>query len=383
MNQRTVHITFWSSVSLILYTYFGYPLLLALWSKLRPRPVQHNHTYTPMVSLIIVAYNEEQVIAEKLANSFALDYPPEQLEIIVVADGSNDQTSAIVSREPRVRLLYQPERRGKMAALNRAAAAANGEILVFSDANNMYQPQTLRELLAPFADPAVGMVTGRKQIDDGSGRNLDKAEALYWRYESQIKTWESQIGSVSGAVGEIMAVRRVCFRPPPEDIVSDDFVLAMQAAIDGWRVAYAPKALSLERASATLNDETRRRSRLVAGRFHVLWWLLPRILRRNPQFAWQVISHKVLRPLVPFAMISAAISNLAGRSSPLLRWLALCQSLFYGAALLGWWIERRGYRHRLLYIPYYFCRVNLAALYGFQRILNIQNAILHDKVQRG
>jgi len=374
----------WSSIGVIIYTYVGFPALLALWAKIRSRKIETDPSYMPNVSLIIAAYNEETVIEAKLENCYALDYPADRLEVIVAADGSDDRTAEVASKEARAKVMYLPERRGKMAAINRAVAAAQGEILVFSDANNMYTRETLKELLAPFADSNVGVVTGRKAIDDGRGRELDKAEGLYWRYESKIKSWESKIGSVTGVAGEILAIRRDIFRPPPVGTVNDDFVLAMQAAIEGWRVVYAPRAVSLEPASATLGDESIRRSRIVAGRYQALWQLLPAMLVRRPLLAWQVISHKGLRPLVPFAMIIAGLSNLA--LFPLLGWartIAALQGVFYSAALLGWLNERQGRRNRLLYLPYYFCRVNFAAVQGFRRFVGRQNNALWTKARRG
>jgi poly-beta-1,6-N-acetyl-D-glucosamine synthase len=372
-----------SSIALIVYTFAGYPALLALLAKLRPQRVQRDHAYAPSVSLIIAAYNEEQVIEEKLRNSHALDYPADLLQLIIAADGSDDRTAEIAQRDSRVEVLYRPERRGKMAAINRAVAAARGDILVFSDANNLYTPETLRELVAPFADPAVGVVTGRKAIDDGHGRPLDRAEGLYWRYESKIKGWESQLGSVTGVAGEILAVRRAAFRPPAEGTVNDDFVLAMQAAIDGWRVIYSPEAVSLEPASATLGDEVTRRSRIVAGRYQALLRLLPAMLRRRPLLAWQVVSHKGLRPVVPFAMLTTLLSNLLlVRNSRWAGMLALLQIMFYGAALVGWSNERAGRHHRLFYLPYYFCRVNGAAIKGFGAFARRRNHALWTKARR-
>lgn len=385
MLPAILQTAFWLSAGLIVYVFFGYPAIIALWARLRPRPLRGQPGHTPTVSLIIAAFNEEQVIADKIANCLALDYPADKLELIVAADGSSDRTAEIAAAaSPRVKVLHTPERRGKMAAMNRAAAAATGEILVFSDANNYYPPQTIRAVVAPFADHSVGLTTGRKQIADEHGRPLDKAEGLYWRYERRILTWESRAGSVTAACGEILAVRRSAFRPIPSvQTVNDDFVLALHTAIDGWRLAYAPEAISLEPASASLRDEARRRSRIVTGRLLALWKLLPRLARRNPQLAWQVISHKGLRPAVPLAMIVAALSSLLlAPSSALMAALAGLQALFYGAALLGWAAERAGWRNKLLYIPYYFCRVNLAQLTGIGGLSRWREAVIYQKVER-
>ena len=375
---------FFGSVALIIYTFFGYPAVVAALARLRPRTLRTRAGFEPEVSLVVVAFNEADVILEKLENARGLDYPRERLEVLVVADGSDDRTADLARTVDGVRVLHEPERRGKLAAMNRALQAATGEILVFSDANNHYSPNAIRALVAPFADPSVGVVTGRKTIDDGQGRPLDRAEGLYWRYESKIKEWESASGSVTGVAGEALAFRRAAYRSPRPGTMNDDFVQAFLAALDGWRVVYAPGALSVERASATIADEAVRRSRLVTGRWQALRELLPLAVRRNPRFAWQVVSHKGLRPLIPFAMFGAAVSNavLAGRerwSRPLLG----LQVAFYAAALLGRETERRGRRNRWLYLPYYFCRMNAATLDGIRNFATRRHEAVWAKVRRG
>ena len=293
---------FAGAVALVVYTFAGYPAIVAAWARLRPSPVRLDPAFRPRVSLIVAAYNEEAEIVPRLENARRAEYPADLLEVIVVADGSDDRTAELAAAVSGVRVLHEPQRRGKLAAITRAADAATGDVLVFSDANNRYTPETIRALTEPFADPAVGVVAGRKAIDDGSGRALDRAEGLYWRYESKIKTWESAIGSTVGAAGEIVAFRREAFRPPPIGTMNEDLVQAVAAAADGWRVVYAPGAVSLERASLTVEDEATRRSRLVAGRFQALAALMPGLVRRNPRLAWQLVSHKGLRPIVPWAL---------------------------------------------------------------------------------
>jgi cellulose synthase/poly-beta-1,6-N-acetylglucosamine synthase-like glycosyltransferase len=372
------------SVALVLYTFIGYPAVVAALARLRPRPVRTRPGFEPDVSLVIVAYNEEDVIGEKLANTRSLDYPRERLEVVVVADGSDDRTPELAREVEGTRVLFEPERRGKLAAMNRAFEAARGDVLVFSDANNRYSVNALRALVAPFADPSVGVVTGRKAIDDGQGRPLDRAEGLYWRYESKVKEWESAVGSVTGVAGEALAFRREAYRSPRPGTMNDDFVQAFLAALDGWRVVYAPEAVSLERASATLADEATRRSRLVTGRWQALRELLPLALRRNPRLAWQVVSHKGLRPLVPFAMLGAAVSNVSlARDRRWARALLGLQAGFYAAALAGWETDRRGRRNRWLYLPYYFCRMNAATLDGIRNFVARRHEAVWAKVRRG
>lgn len=379
----TAGLVFAVSTGLVAYVFAGYPALVAAWARLRPAPIATDSGTLPGVSLIIVAYNEADVIARKLDNTEELDYPDDRLEVIVVTDGSTDATPEVAANWAGVRVLHRPERRGKLAAMNRAAALAEKDVLVFSDANNLFVPQTLRELTACFADPQVGVATGRKMVDDGSGRQLDRAEGLYWRYESRLKDWESRVGSVVSVTGEVLAFRREAFPVLPPGSITEDFVQAMSAASRGWRVAYAPKALSLERASATVGDEANRRSRLVAGRYQALGRLLPEMIRRRPLLAWQVISHKGARPLIPWALAAAAGSSLrlAGRK----RWarpIVALEAAFYGLATLGWRDAARGRRRMWTYIPYYFCRMNAASLRGARDFLRGQQSAVWERVQR-
>jgi biofilm PGA synthesis N-glycosyltransferase PgaC len=366
------------------YTFAGYPALVAMLARIAPRPVAADRAIRPEVSLIVVAHNERDVIESKLRNALELDYPPERLELIAVTDGSDDDTPERAARVDRVRVLHEPQRRGKLAAMTRAAAAAGGRILVFSDANNLYNRDALIELVAPFADPAVGVVTGRKVIGDESGRALDKAEGLYWRYESKIKQWESAGGSVAAAAGEILAFRREAFPAIPPDSLVEDLVQALTAAQAGWRIVYAPAALSVERASASTGEEATRRARIVAGRWQVIGRLLPNLARRQPRLAWQLFSHKVTRPLVPAALVALAASNAA--LVPRRRWaraLAGAQLAFYAAAVHGGRAERAGARNRLTYLPYYFVRMNLATVRGPLSLLARRQQVTWTRVRRG
>ena len=377
-------VVFAAAVGVIVYTFVGYPAIVAALARIRPRPVRADAGFEPSVSLVVVAHNEADVIAARLENCFALDYPRDRLEVLVAADGSDDATAEIAGRFPGVRVLHQTERRGKLAAMNRAAAAAGGDILVFSDANNRYEAGALRHLVAPFADPGVGSTTGRKAIDDGSGRPLDEAEGLYWRYESRLKEWESRIGSTAAVAGEILAFRREAFPSAPAGSITEDFVQAMLVAAAGWRVVYVPEAVSLERASATIGDEAVRRARLVTGRGQALARLLPLLARRDPVLLCQVVSHKALRPLVPWALVAAAASNLSlARRRRWARIAAAGQAGFYGAAAAGRRLERANRRSRVLYLPYYFCRMNFAGVVGAWRFLTGRHEAVWTRVRRG
>jgi poly-beta-1,6-N-acetyl-D-glucosamine synthase len=368
---------------LVVYTFAGYPAIMALLARLRPRPVHADPASTPRVTVIVVAHNEQEIIEAKLRDTLRLDYPPDRLDVVVVCDGSDDETAQRAARIDGVMVLHEAPRRGKLAAMNRAFDATDGDVVVFSDANNRYSPNALRELVAPLADPSVGVVTGRKGIDDGSGRALDRAEGLYWRYESQLKRWETTVGSVAAAVGEMLAFRREAYQRPL-GMHNEDFAQVLLAAAAGWRIVYVPEAVSLERASATIEDEAARRSRLFAGNWQATWKVLPALARRRPALAWQVASHKATRPLVPWALLAVAVTT-AGRvpGARWARWMAAAQGTLYASALIGWQLERRGRRNRWLYLPYYFCRMNLAALDGLRKVLFEETGGIWQHVPRG
>ncbi len=375
------------SVGLIVYAYVGYPVLLAVLARLRPRPL-HRAPFTPRVTLLIAAYNEAAHIAPKLDNSLALDYPLDRLQILVAADGSDDATPDIVARyaDWGVTLSYQPARQGKMAAINRAMPQASGEIIVFSDANNLYRPDTLRELVQPFADPQVGVTTGAKQIVRGDGA-LGESEGLYWRYESFIKRKETAVDSCIGAAGEVMALRRDLFEPPPASIINDDFYLALRVLRQGYRVVYVPTARSMERVSLTAQDEVTRRTRIVAGRYQAMWRGRELLPWHRPLLLWQIVSHKYLRPLVPFAMITAFVANGAAiwprsRRARLAWFIWWGQILFYALSLAGMVRQPVGKVGKLLYLPTYLVQSNAAAILGLYRFLSGQQTVQWRRVAR-
>ena len=387
---------FWLSVLFIVYVYVGYPLVLTLLARLRRNPVEYP-SYLPKVTLLIAAYNEQDVIASKLENTLDLDYPVEKLQIIVAADGSDDRTAEIVkSFEPRgVELSYQPERSGKMAAINRAIPRVHHEIVLFSDANNLYSKDTLRELVKPFSDPKVGAVSGSKNII-GSGDALTKADSLYWRYESYIKVQETRLGSCTGVSGEILAIRYSLYQPPPDRAINDDFFIALGILRQGYRLIYAPKARSFERSSLTEQDEALRRSRIVAGRYQAMLMSAQLLPWRSPLLVWQIISHKFMRPLVPLAMIVALIANLLilaipsdslehgllylGRSYGLV--MLMLQLAFYVFAWLGNLLHGRGLIGKLLYLPAFLVNSNFSAVHGLISFLTGRQTTLWHRVRR-
>jgi cellulose synthase/poly-beta-1,6-N-acetylglucosamine synthase-like glycosyltransferase len=365
---------FWLAAGLVLYTFLGYPVLIDLLARLRPRPNQ-SAEIEPSVTLIIPAYNEEAVIAAKIENSLALDYPAAKLAILVVADGSDDDTVAIAGRYPGVQVSHRRQRRGKAAAVNRVMPAVSGEIVFFSDANTFFAPGALRAMVRHFADPAVGGVTGEKRVQGGG-------EGLYWRYESWLKARDSRVSSVMGAAGEIFALRRRAFQPPEEDAIIEDFVLSMRLVANGWRVIYEPAAVAYEPPAPSLAADWGRRTRIAAGGFQSIVRLPQLLDPRRGLVAWQYISHRALRwAVTPFLLPILLILNLLLWPKRLYRPLLLGQLSFYALGLLGYRDARRGRAAGLPYAIFYFLLANLAAIAGFVRYVRGRQPVTWRKVR--
>lgn len=388
---------FWSFIAFVIYTYAGYPILIGLLARCRPRTRWSDPSQLPSVTLLIAAYNEEESIGAKIENSLALDYPRDRLQILVAADGSNDRTREIVAAcaDRGIELSYVPQRSGKMAAINRAMQLVRGEIVIFSDANNHYAAECIYRLVAPFADPSVGAVTGAKRIIKEE-RGLSAMGALYWHYESFIKESESRLGSCVAAVGEIFAIRRSLFRAAPSYIINDDFYMLMDVLKTGKRVIYCPDALSFEHTSSKASDEVERWSRIVAGRYQAMV-LAPRLFPwRRPFLVWQVISHKFCRPFVAIALLCAfACSilpiiwppvpghfNMFRLAPPYNVILFLPQALLWGIGLAGMYVEWPGRIGKLFYLPTFLLNANWAALVGLWRGMRKQQSVLWNRVQR-
>jgi cellulose synthase/poly-beta-1,6-N-acetylglucosamine synthase-like glycosyltransferase len=373
-------ILFWACASLILFGYVGYPACMWLWATLRPRPARAADIQ-PTVSLIIAAYNEEKTIGDKLVNTLALTYPREKLDVVVVADGSDDRTADIVAgyADRGVRLLHRPERRGKTAALGRAVATSSADILLFSDANTIYSPDAVQRMARHFADPTVGGVSGRKIVLPDRERTASDGELAYWTYESALKSWESAVGSITTADGEIFAMRRELFAPPPDRIVHDDMYLTLSIIAGGHRVVYECDATSAEYASKTLKDEFHLKVRYASAGYQALAAFPGLFIPPRSLFAWQFLAHKFLRWIAPLLVIVLFASSIA-LTAPFYRLALAAQVAFYAAAAVGWIF--RSSTLPLVYYPRYFCAMNTAFLYGLGRYLISGQTPLWRKAER-
>jgi cellulose synthase/poly-beta-1,6-N-acetylglucosamine synthase-like glycosyltransferase len=329
----------------------------------------------PTVTIIITAYNEERDLAAKLENTLGLDYPRELLEIIVASDCSNDHTDEI-AREfagRGVRLHRQPERLGKTAAQNAAVEQANGEIILFSDATSLYQPDAVRAMMPSFADARVGCVAGRLEYVDGSDSRVGRGARSYWSYETFLKRHESRVGSLIGASGCLYAVRRSAYVPLYHEACSD-FIIATKMVEQGLRAVYEPNAVCFEQTNRQSDKELKMRVRIIAQTFTDLW-RHRRLLNpvRSGFYGVQLLSHKIMRYLVPFFLMGLFVSSaFLAPGSLFFRLMFAAQIACYACPALAWMLDRVGIRSRLLAFPQYFMLANLASLIGCYKFLRGQ-----------
>ena len=376
-------VLFTLSLALVLYAYVGYPAVLYALSRLLGR-LPHAEEITPRLSLIIAAYNEERDIARKLDETLALDYPKEKLEIIVASDCSTDRTDEIVRGYAGrgVILHRRPTRRGKTSAQNHAVSESTGEILVFSDATTHYEPDALRKIVRSFADPQVGAVTGHVVYIDPSATDVGLGARSYWGYEFLLKLCESRLGSLLGVCGCLYAVRRSSYTQLDEDM-SSDFVIASEIYRQGLRVIYEPAAISSEETNRRGRDEFRMRIRIIEQTMSALY-RYRQLLNpfRHGLYAFQMLSHKVMRYAVPFLLIVAFDANaVLAASDSFFQLTFMAQVAFYGTALLGWASEKVNIKLGPLAIPYFFVLSNIAILIAFFKFVGGQSHITWEPLR--
>jgi len=363
---------FWISVAFPLYVYIGFPLLLWLLAAL-VRRAPRKQPIEPSVSLLIAAYNEAAVIADKIRNSLALDYPAEKLEVVVASDGSEDATAEIVrsfeaGSGGRVRLLNYPQNRGKMAVLNDAIRELRGNIVAFSDATSMLAADSLRTLVQSFSDPSVGAASGVYRLLKKDQAQLGAQEDVYWKYETFLKVQEARLGAFTGAHGSLFAIRRALYPFPSANTINDDFTIPMRILERGHRVAYEPAAVAFEEAHEM--EGFSRRVRITAGNIEQLREIKSLLWPPRPFVLFCLLSHKTGRLLVPVFMLIALATNFALRGQFPYDGLLIAQALFYSLAVLGGTVDLKP---KILRLPYYFCVVN-APLFGW-----IYQALRHGR----
>lgn len=367
-------ILFWVLFALVFYTYLGYGLLLWIAVRVKelfaPRREGELPAELPEVTLFIAAYNEQQIVADKMANCLALDYPADKLRILWVTDGSDDRTNELLSAYARAEVLFEPERRGKAAAFNRGMPFVKSPYVVFTDANTMLNPEAVREIVRCFSHPRVGCVAGEKRVAQAASQTAAATEGIYWQYESKLKELDWRLSSAMGAAGELFALRTGLFETMPEDTLLDDFVLSMRLVMRGHRIAYCRTAYALESASADMAEEGKRKVRIAAGGLQSIARLGPALFNpfRYGLLSWQYVSHRVLRwSVTPLALLALLPLNAVlafGPHSTFYAAVLALQGAFYLCAWRGYALSRRKLRNKYLFIPYYFLFMNLNVLQG-------------------
>lgn len=385
-------ITFWISIFIIFYTFVGYGLLLYILIRLKrlfKLPDRKRYTYDelPACTLVVAAYNEAAFIEEKIANCLSLDYPAGKLEFIFVTDGSTDDTADLVRKYPEIRLLHAPERKGKIAAVHRAIEQVTTELMVFTDANTFLNKEALGLICRHYADPKVGAVAGEKRVLIEAEADATAGEGFYWKYESKLKAWDSELYSVVGAAGELFSIRKSLYQPVPANSVLDDFMISMRIAEKGFIIVYEPEAYATEASSANISEELKRKIRIAAGGMQSVIWLGSLLNPvKYPLLSFQYISHRVLRwTITPILMVAVLIINIVmvcAGAPDFYNFLLIAQLLFYMAAYAGKVLETRKLRVRILFIPYYFCVMNYAILAGLIRFFFGKQSVIWDKAKR-
>lgn len=380
--QAVALFIFWACVAALVYVYVGYPALLALIAPFVPR-TKPKPGYLPTLSVLIAAYNEEANIGKKVEQTLALDYPAEKLEILVLSDGSTDHTDEIIRafKDPRVRLIRMEPRRGKTAAQNQGVREARGEILVFSDATTVYHSQALRYLGCNYEDTNVGAASGRYQYFDPEGNSPTGLGTMaFWNYENLLKTLQSHIHTISGCCGCIYSVRKSAYTQLPDDVISD-LVQPLWVIQKGFRVAFEDRALAYEETTQSAGEEFSMRVRVITRGIRGLL-SVPDILKpwKFGWIAFQLVSHKILRWLVPFFLVLLFASNGALASRATYGLFLVLQTLFYAWALLSMAVPAQR-RWKILGIPLYFCLLNAAALCSVIEVIRGRKYVTWETVR--
>lgn len=372
-------IIFWICAFIVFYTYLGYGILLYIMVRVKrlfakpEKLVLPPDELLPEVTLFITAYNEQDIVNDKMQNCVELDYPEDKFHIVWVTDGTNDNTNEVLKAWPQATVHFQPQRQGKTAAMNRGVKLVNTPIIIFTDANTMLNKEAIREIVLAFTDPKVGCVAGEKRIavqsKDGAAAG---GEGIYWKYESTLKKWDSELYSAVGAAGELFAVRKELFEDMETDTLLDDFILSHRIAMQGYKVAYCSEAYAVEGASADMKEEEKRKVRIAAGGLQSIWRLRPLLnIFKYGILSFQYISHRVLRwSITPFMLFLLLPLNIAilllGGSVCIYGTILVLQVLFYIMGLWGYYLSTKQIKNKLLFIPYYFLFMNINVFKGMR-----------------
>jgi poly-beta-1,6-N-acetyl-D-glucosamine synthase len=389
----TATIFFWVSLAFLFYCYIGYGVLVFLITGLKKvvtikKQKLISEEVLP-VTLIVTAYNEEKIVAQKIRNTLSIDYPADQLHLIFVTDGSTDGSEKIVQQFPSIALLHQPERRGKYAAIKRAMKQVQTPFVVFSDANTMLNAACIKNIMAHYSNEKVGGVAGEKKIISNKTISaVGEAEGLYWKYESFMKKLDAGLNTVTGAAGELFSIRTALFKEMDDELILDDFIISMQICLEGYKIEYEPGAFATELPSVSLAEEEKRKVRISAGAYQSVGYLKGCLnIFKYPLLAFQYISRRLLRWIFcPVMLLVLLLSNILIVSiqypTGFYNWMLYVQIGFYVLATAGWIFVRSGKKAGWLTIPFYFVFMNYCLVKGFIKFVKGRQSVLWEKSLR-
>lgn len=386
---------FWLFLLLIVYCYFGYPLLISLLARCFPRRSQ-KATYEPTVSVVLSVWNEEDVIKQKIENLLSLDYPSAKMEILIGSDGSTDRTNDLIKQfqDPCLKLIAGAQRRGKMLTLNALVKEARHDVLVFTDARQPFEADAIKVLVHNFVDSHIGCVSGELMFSKKSGATA-RGINLYWNYEKFIRRAESDVHSMLGATGAIYAIRKHLYHEVPGNIVLDDMYIPLKIIQRGYRAVFDASARAYDEVADSPQEEYRRKARTLFGNYQIFWAFRGMFNPFKSPIAIQLFSHKLLRVVVPFLMIAVFFINwvLTGCGgarpcafTPFYDGIFVLQIIFYIMAVIGALARHQKYGilkivSKICSVPYVFCLLNFSALTGFMRFLGAKQEITWEKAR--
>lgn len=393
-----LEITFWILFFIVGYTYVGYALVIWMLVQIK-RIIVGKHTpqtisnqNLPDVCLFVTAYNEEDVVEQKVENSFSLKYPKKKIQYLWMTDGSTDRTTKLLNKYPEIQVEHIPERQGKIHAMNRGMQFVKAPIVIFSDSNTLLCEQSILEIVRQFENPRTGCVAGEKRIfENQEDVAATSGESFYWKLESFIKRMDAELNSAVGAAGELFAIRTNLYQQVESDTLLDDFIISLRIAGKGYRIAYSPNAYATETGSVSVKEELKRKTRIAAGGIQSIF-RLPNLLNplHSGWLSFQYFSHKFLRwTLAPFALLFIFLINLiilleqhAFESANFYAVFFCFQLFMYFIACIGWLFENRKIRFKLFFIPYYFVAMNYASIKGIIRYIKGQQSVVWEKSKR-
>lgn len=385
-------ISFWICLFIVFYTFIGYAIVLFFLVRFKAllygkRKILYDLNDLPSLTLIVAAYNEADIIEAKIKDTLALNYPKNKITIIFVTDGSTDGTEDKVLLHPSIKLMHSAERKGKVNAMHRAMQQVKTAITVFTDANTFLNKDALINIARHYSNRKVGAVSGEKRVQIENLADATAGEGFYWKYESLLKKWDSELFSVVGAAGELFSIRTVLYKPVLPDTILDDFMISLMIAADGYRIIYEPNAFALETASANTKEELKRKIRIAAGGIQSILRLKALLNPfKHPVLSFQYISHRVLRwTVTPFCMIITLLLNILiviNQQNLIFDILLFAQVTFYLLAFTGWLFERKEIKVKPLFVPFYFCMMNYAVIMGIGRFVANGQTAMWEKAAR-